>query len=295
MEEIEIALEQENNEEQQIQLTGEEKYIVPTIGDNGNWIIANEDTGKPSQGPKGEDGQDGEDGKDGVSVTHSWDGTILTITSASGTSSSDLKGERGQDGKDGQDGSVKFNVVNELPTEDIDESAIYLKQSINGATWDGDTTGREVVTLSDYEGMTMYKVSDLTPTAEELVGKTIVINDGEATEEYVLTTNDIREENGMITALFYAYMPVVLVVSESTTYSTGTYFLYLNEEPYYNYTSALYLGEVEENNSYQEYIYVNGAWESIGGASAKVDMSNYYTKEEIDSTIGDIETLLGGI
>lgn len=31
-------------------------------------------------------------GRDGISVTHSWNGTVLTITSASGTSSADLKG-----------------------------------------------------------------------------------------------------------------------------------------------------------------------------------------------------------
>ena len=34
-------------------------------------------------------------GKDGISATHSWNGTVLTITSASGTSSADLKGEKG--------------------------------------------------------------------------------------------------------------------------------------------------------------------------------------------------------
>lgn len=34
----------------------------------------------------------GADGEDGVSVTHSWNGTVLTVTSASGTSSADLKG-----------------------------------------------------------------------------------------------------------------------------------------------------------------------------------------------------------
>ena len=65
------------------------------------------------------DGKDGSDGKDGVSVEHSWDGTTLTITSASGTTSSDLRGEKGDrgeagytpqkgidyfDGKDGKDG-----------------------------------------------------------------------------------------------------------------------------------------------------------------------------------------------
>lgn len=38
------------------------------------------------------------DGKDGVSLTHSWTGTTLSITSASGTSAADLKGEKGDDG-----------------------------------------------------------------------------------------------------------------------------------------------------------------------------------------------------
>ena len=40
-------------------------------------------------------GPAGKDGKNGVSVTHKWDGTILEVTSASGTSSADLKGEKG--------------------------------------------------------------------------------------------------------------------------------------------------------------------------------------------------------
>ncbi len=36
--------------------------------------------------------------KDGVSVTHKWNGTVLEVTSASGTSSADLKGEKGNAG-----------------------------------------------------------------------------------------------------------------------------------------------------------------------------------------------------
>lgn len=38
-------------------------------------------------------------GVDGISATHSWNGTTLTITSASGTSSADLKGEKGDQGE----------------------------------------------------------------------------------------------------------------------------------------------------------------------------------------------------
>lgn len=46
----------------------------------------------------------GEPGEDGVSVTHSWNGTVLTITSASGTSSADLKGPKGDPGSGGGSG-----------------------------------------------------------------------------------------------------------------------------------------------------------------------------------------------
>ena len=56
------------------------------------------------KGDPGQDGAPGADGKDGVSVTHSWNGTVLTGTSASGTSAADLKGEKGEPGADGAKG-----------------------------------------------------------------------------------------------------------------------------------------------------------------------------------------------
>lgn len=45
-------------------------------------------------------GKDYFDGDPGVSATHKWNGTTLTITSASGTSSADLKGDPGDPGSD---------------------------------------------------------------------------------------------------------------------------------------------------------------------------------------------------
>lgn len=44
--------------------------------------------------------------EDNASMTHSWDGTTLTITSASGTSSANLKGEKGDKGDTGTTGAV---------------------------------------------------------------------------------------------------------------------------------------------------------------------------------------------
>ena len=41
------------------------------------------------------------------------------------------------------------------------------------------------------------------------------------------------------------------------------------------------------SNLYTEYIYVNGAWETLG--VQKVDLSNYYTKEEVDDKLANLE------
>lgn len=65
------------------------------------------DTGATGpQGPKGETGAQGPSGADGVSCTHSWSGTTLTVTSASGTSSADLKGDTGAQGPKGDKGDT---------------------------------------------------------------------------------------------------------------------------------------------------------------------------------------------
>lgn len=60
-------------------------------------------------GPAGETGPRGErgpSGADGVSCTHSWAGTVLTVTSASGTSSADLVGPQGPTGATGPKGDT---------------------------------------------------------------------------------------------------------------------------------------------------------------------------------------------
>lgn len=55
---------------------------------------------------RGEKGQDGVIGADGIPCTHNWNGTTLTVTSASGTSSADLKGEKGEPGAPGPKGDT---------------------------------------------------------------------------------------------------------------------------------------------------------------------------------------------
>lgn len=54
-----------------------------------------------------------------------------------------------------------------------------------------------------------------------------------------------------------------------------------------------------EGNLYTEYIYVNEAWECLGGQSVDIDLSNYYTKPQIDEkgfiTSDDLETAIDNI
>lgn len=71
----------------------------------------------------GKDGKDGSSGKDGVSATHSWNGTTLTITSASGTSSANLKGDRGDRGERGEKGDTGDDyVLTEADKQEIAEA-----------------------------------------------------------------------------------------------------------------------------------------------------------------------------
>jgi hypothetical protein len=63
---------------------------------------AGELSGAP--GPAGPRGDAGPAGRDGAGCTHSWEGSVLTVTSASGTSSSDLRGPKGDAGATGPEG-----------------------------------------------------------------------------------------------------------------------------------------------------------------------------------------------
>ena len=63
------------------------------------------------RGPRGEPGTPGTPGSNGISCTHSWSGSTLTVTSASGTSSADLKGDKGDKGEPGTPGTPGSNGI----------------------------------------------------------------------------------------------------------------------------------------------------------------------------------------
>lgn len=78
---------------------------------NGSTITVKNGT-KGSTGATGSPGVAGKNGSNGVSCTHSWNGTTLTVTSASGTSSANLKGTTGDRGATGATGAAGKNGTN---------------------------------------------------------------------------------------------------------------------------------------------------------------------------------------
>ena len=120
------------------------------IGPKGDPFTYDDFTPEQLDSLRGPAGQNGQDGKNGISVTHKWDGTILEVTSASGTSSADLKGEKGDPftyadftpeqleelrgpqgipGKDGSDATVTAdNIKSALGYTPADSVALSGKQ-----------------------------------------------------------------------------------------------------------------------------------------------------------------------
>lgn len=60
-------------------------------------------------------------------ITHQWNGTVLTITSDSGTSSADLKGAKGDDGARGPQGQAGSTIAENTQKLDGKEAKYYIQ------------------------------------------------------------------------------------------------------------------------------------------------------------------------
>ena len=158
-------------------------------------------------------------------ITHSWNGTVLTVTSDSGTSSADLKGAPGNTGTRGPQGPA--GVV------------------LNG---DGSTGGSGgTVDLSNY--YTKAQVDAKIPDTSTFATKTWVEGKGYLTEHQSLTE--------------YAKKSEIPTKTSQLTNNSG------------------YLTEHQSLKTINGESIVGTGNITISGGSA--DLSNYYTKTEIDN------------
>ena len=149
---------------------------TPTIGENGNWYINGEDTGKPSRGEdgapgadgedgapgeKGDPGEPGEDGEDGVSPTVETSsiegGTHVVITDASGAHEFDVM--NGADGADGAPGAPGEDGQDGAPGEKGDPGADGA-DGFSPTVQVADEEGSHTVTITDATGQHTFTVYD---------------------------------------------------------------------------------------------------------------------------------------
>ena len=184
--------------------------------------------------------------------------TTITITHKDGTEQEVqiLDGEKGDKGDKGDPGSVHMIVVQTLPTENIDDSAIYLVP-LEQPTEEGNNYAEYVYINGQWE----------------LLGKIGVHVD---LTDYVKNTDYATQNKGG-------------VIKVNTTYGlqvSGTGVLQANPRTYAQYTSG---------NDYT--VIGKATLENVITGKGLIDntvsnLTNYYNKTEIDTKIGDIDTLL---
>lgn len=174
------------------------------------------------QGPQGIQGEQGPKGEDGVSVTHSWSGTVLTVTSASGESSADLKGPQGEVGPQGPQGErgpagdsgvTSWNDLEDRPFGEVIEMAEIVPET-KGQVLDFSGAGFFEEPISFFPVVGDEYVVVFNGTEYRCVGKA----DGEERVR-VGSTSVLGESDGSDTPFLISYnvgarYPAVYVASE---------------------------------------------------------------------------------
>ena len=132
-----------------------------------------------AQGPKGDkgdtgatgpQGSKGDDGDDGVSCTHSWNGTVLSVTSASGTSSADLVGPQGPTGATGPQGP-KGDTGSQGPKGETGDTGATGATGPKGDTGAAGADGSDGVSCTHSWNGTVLSVTSASGTSSaDLVG-----------------------------------------------------------------------------------------------------------------------------
>ena len=107
---------------------------TPTIGDNGNWFINGQDTGKPSRGETGADGAPGDKGDPGPAGPAGPEGPTGPAGADGATGKNGENGAPGADGKDGVSPTVATSAIEGGTRVTItDASGAHAFDVLNGA------------------------------------------------------------------------------------------------------------------------------------------------------------------
>lgn len=202
----------------------------------------------------------------------------------------DLNGKDGVDGKDGQDGQDGYSPQVTVKTETPSTYVLHIKdadhefdtpnlqgQGGEGTLEAGDGLKRAGNVISVDNGDYLY----FDPlNNRKLDVNTTLLGQNQALRIVLTTvgTNPLASKQYVDNLMSGAVKRLVVESLPTEDIDTNTIYMVLKSVP-------------STNNIYDEYMYINNAWELIG--TTEVDLSNYYTKTESDNryepklTLGD--------
>ena len=109
--------------------------ITPHIGDNGDWFLGDQDTGKPSQGKQGPQGAPGKDGQQGVPGASGKDGDTPYIGSNGHWYVGSRDTGKPSQGRAGTDGKSPIRGTDYWTDADKNEIKSYVDDAILNGKW----------------------------------------------------------------------------------------------------------------------------------------------------------------
>lgn len=134
-------------------------------------------------GADGKDGAPGADGRDGIDGKDGAPGAVQTVNG-------EAPDENGNVQVSGLPDGASANQQLATDSEGVvkwEEKPFYYFQDTEVITWDGDTTGREVVSFGDTDTASFYKISDTIYPPDGIIGSTFTIMNNGAPEDIVIT------------------------------------------------------------------------------------------------------------